>query len=187
MRTFDELETLWNAVPPAPRDRGSVRLLVVRRGPGVHDTPASVAVSVAGGVEGDRWAHGWRERDPERSAQVTLMNASVTELVAAGRQPLHEAGDNVLVDFDISAEHLPPGSRLRLGEVVLEVSEAPHTGCSKFAGRFGQDALRWANWRHWRERRLRGMNCRVVTGGTLHVGDEVERLIPSAAEPGGTT
>jgi MOSC domain-containing protein YiiM len=179
MRTFDELEALWQELPPAPRDRGTVRLLTIRREPGLHETPEHVAVTVDGGLEGDRWAHGWTERDPDREAQVTLMNATVTELVAAGRQPLHEAGDNILVDFDISVEHLPPGSRLRLGDVVLEVSETPHTGCSKFAGRFGQDALRWANWRYWRERRLRGLNCRVVTGGTVRVGDTVERISES--------
>lgn len=176
MRTFDELEALWSGLPPAPRETGSVRLLCVRTEPGVHETPESVVISVDGGLEGDRWAHGWRERDPGRDAQVTLMNAAVTELVAAGEQPLHEAGDNILVDFDISAEHLPPGTRLRIGEAVLEVTAMPHTGCSKFAGRFGQDALRWANWRHWRERRLRGVNCRVVTGGTVGVGDTIERF-----------
>ncbi len=176
MRTFDELEALWASTPPQPRDRGTVRLLSVRREPGVHETPTSVAVTVEGGLEGDRWAHGWRERDPDRQAQVTLMNAAVTELVAAGRQPLHEAGDNILVDFDISVDNLPAGTRLRVGDVLLEISEVPHTGCSKFAARFGQDALRWANWRHWRERRLRGFNARVVEPGTVRVGDAVERL-----------
>jgi MOSC domain-containing protein YiiM len=176
VRTFDELEALWAATPPAPREAGTVRLLCVRTEPGVHQTPNAVQVSVDGGLEGDRWAFGWRERDPDRDAQVTLMNAAVTELVAAGEQPLHEAGDNILVDFDISADHLPPGTRLRIGEAVLEITEMPHTGCSKFAARFGQDALRWANWRHWRERRLRGVNCRVISDGIVRVGDAVERL-----------
>lgn len=176
MRTFDELEAMWSELLPAPRERGSVRLVCVRREPGVHETPTAVEVTVDGGLEGDRWAHGWQERDPERLAQVTLMNAAVAELVAAGRQPLHEAGDNLLVDFDIGADNLPPGTRLRIGGAMFEVSQMPHTGCSKFAGRFGQDALRWANWRHWRERRLRGVNCTVVESGTVRVGDPVERL-----------
>ncbi len=176
MRTFDELEAMWTALPPQPRAGGSVRLLTIRRAPSVHETPEEVAVTVEGGLDGDRWALGWQERDPHREAQVTLMNATVAELVAAGLQELHEAGDNILVDFDISAEHLPPGTRLRVGEAILEISETPHTGCSKFAARFGQDALRWANWRHWRERRLRGVNARVVQDGTVRVGDSVERL-----------
>jgi hypothetical protein len=176
MRTFEELESAWASLPPAPRAAGSVRALCVRREPGVHDSPDAVQVGVQDGVAGDRWSFGWQARDPERTAQVTLMNAAVAELVAAGRHPLHEAGDNIVVDFDISAEHLPVGSRIRVGEAVLEVSEVPHTGCSKFAARFGQDALRWVNWRHWRARRLRGMNCRVVSGGTVRVGDVIERL-----------
>jgi MOSC domain-containing protein YiiM len=176
MRTFDELEALWAQTPPAPRERGSVRLLCIRLEPGVHETPVTVEVTLDGGLDGDRWANGWRERDPGRDAQVTLMNATVTELVAAGEQPLHEAGDNILVDFDVSVENLPPGARVRVGEAVLEITAVPHTGCSKFAGRFGQDALRWANWRHWRERRLRGVNCRVVGAGTVSIGDPVERL-----------
>ncbi|HEX2194958.1 MAG TPA: MOSC domain-containing protein [Candidatus Limnocylindria bacterium] len=176
MRTFDELEALWAAMPRPPRERGTVRLLCVRREPGVHETPQTVSVTVDGGLDGDRWALGWQRRDPQRDAQVTLMMAPVTELVAAGRRPLHEAGDNILVDFDIGADNLPPGARLRVGDALLEISEVPHTGCSKFAARFGQDALRWANWRHWRERRLRGVNARVVAGGTVRVGDPVERL-----------
>lgn len=175
MRTFEELEDLWSAAPPPPRERGSVRLLCVRREPGVHETPQQVQVSVESGLDGDRWSLAI-DRDPDRQSQVTLMNATVAELVAADEQPLHEAGDNILVDYDISLDNLPVGSRLRIGEVVLQVSETPHTGCSKFSGRFGQDALRWVNWRHWRERRLRGVNTSVVSGGLVSVGDEVVQI-----------
>jgi MOSC domain-containing protein YiiM len=173
MRTFDELEGLWAALPPPPRDRGAVRLLCVRVEPGVHETPDSVEITVDGGVVGDRWAAG---DEPHRHSQVTLMHAAVTELLAAGERPLHEAGDNILVDFDISADSLPPGSRVRIGQAVLQISSEPHTGCAKFAGRFGVDALRWTNSPRWPERRLRGVNCRVVEGGRVRLGDPVERL-----------
>jgi MOSC domain-containing protein YiiM len=180
MRTFDELETLWHRLPPPPRETGTVRLLCQRLGDGVHATPDAVEITTADGVIGDRWHVG---SDPEREAQVTLINATIAELVAAEEGDPHEAGDNIHVDFDLSAEHLPAGSRLRIGQAVLEVSATPHTGCSKFAGRFGQDALRWTNWRHWRERRLRGVNCRVLEGGTVRLGDPVVRLSapPTAA------
>jgi MOSC domain-containing protein YiiM len=175
MRTFDELEDLWAAAAPPPRDHGTVRLLCIRRAPSEHETPAAVEVTVEEGLVGDRWSRATNHA-PDPEAQVTLMMAGVAELVAAGEQPLHEAGDNILVDYDISVENLPAGSRLRIGEAVLEVSATPHTGCSKFSGRFGQDALRWVNWRHWRDRRLRGVNCRVISGGTVRLGDPVERL-----------
>jgi len=175
MRTFDELEELWTSVPPPPRDHGSVRLLCVRVAPGLHMTPEAVNVTVEQGLVGDRWA-ATPGKDPGRESQVTVMNAAVAELVAAGVQPLHEAGDNILVDLDIGFDNLPAGSRLRVGEAILEVTATPHAGCSKFSERFGQDALRWVNWRHWRERRLRGVNTRVVQAGRVRVGDEVIRL-----------
>jgi MOSC domain-containing protein YiiM len=181
MRTFDELEAMWSATPPQPRQEGSVRLLCVRRRAGVHDTPSMVQLTEEAGVVGDRWADGWRERDPQRLAQVTLMMATVSELVAAGRHPLDEAGDNILVDFDISADNLPAGTQLSIGDAILEVSTEPHTGCSKFAGRFGKDALRWTNSPRWPERRLRGLNTRVVRGGTVRVGDPIQRLPGSGA------
>ena len=175
MRTFDELEALWSAAAPPPRERGTVRLLCVRRAPSEHVTPEAVEVTVEEGLVGDRWSRA-TDHQPDPEAQVTLMMAGVAELVAAGEQPLHEAGDNILVDYDISVDNLPAGSRLRIGEAVLEVSVSPHTGCSKFSGRFGQDALRWVNWRYWRERRLRGVNCRVISSGTVRLGDSIERI-----------
>jgi MOSC domain-containing protein YiiM len=180
MRTFEELESLWAAAPPPPRDGGSVRLICLRVQPGVHETPTQAELSIEHGLVGDRWDMS-RERDPERESQVTVMNATAAELVAAGVQPLHEAGDNILVDLDIGFDNLPAGSRIRLGEAILEITATPHTGCSKFSERFGQDALRWVNWRHWRERRLRGVNTRVVQGGTVRVGDPVERLEADAS------
>src|SRR5918995_2574042 len=164
MRTFDELEQLWATVPSPPRDQGSVRLLCLRVAPGEHETPDEVGITVERGLVGDRWAAA-PEKDPDREAQVTVMNAAVAELVAAGAQPLHEAGDNILVDLDIGFDNLPTGSRLRIGEAVLEVTATPHAGCSKFSERFGQEALRWVNWRHWRESRPGGGNTRVVQSG----------------------
>ena len=176
MRTFDELEALWAATPPPPREAGSVRLLTVRREAGVHETPEAVEITVERGLDGDRWAYNWQERDPDRDAQVTLMNATVTELVAAGRQPLHEAGDNILVDFDISADHLPAGTRLRVGEATLEISAVPHTGCSKFSKRYGQEAREFTNNERGKAIHLRGRYAWTVVGGTIAVGDAVRKV-----------
>jgi MOSC domain-containing protein YiiM len=59
---------------------------------------------------------------------------------------------------------------------VLEVSEPPHTGCAKFAGRFGADALAWANGREGRLRRRRGMHARVLESGTVRQADAVRKI-----------
>jgi maleamate amidohydrolase len=163
-----ELEARWAAAEAAPRGRGSVRLICVRRGGEVHECPPRVLVTPERGVDGDRWVESDR-REPD--AQVTLMNVRVTELIR-GDQPLDLPGDNFQVDLDLSEEALPAGTRLRLGEAVLEVSALPHTGCKKFRERFGLEALTWVNGH--RDRRLRGMNCRVLERGWVAVGDPVE-------------
>jgi MOSC domain-containing protein YiiM len=74
-------------------------------------------------------------------------------------------------------DNLAHGARLRIGSVVLEVSAKPHRGCAKFAARFGADALRVVNSERGRAARLRGVNARVVTGGTARVGDAVEKIV----------
>jgi MOSC domain-containing protein YiiM len=164
MATTQDFEVRWTAVEPAPRGRGTVRLICVRVDEGVHETPEQVDVTVEDGVAGDRWATGRRDRD----AQVTLMNVRVAELIGG---PLDLPGDNFQVDLDLSEEALPVGTRLRIGSALLEVSPAPHTGCKKFRERFGLDALTWVN--DNRDRRLRGMNCRVLEAGAVAVGDSV--------------
>jgi MOSC domain-containing protein YiiM len=59
---------------------------------------------------------------------------------------------------------------------VIEFSEKPHTGCAKFSGRFGNDALRFVNSPVGRELRLRGANCRVVMPGVVRPGDAIRKL-----------
>ena len=170
-RTFEELESSWHAGPPAPRGRGTVVLICVRRAEGIHECPARVAVTPEAGVAGDRWSLP-ASRDPEN--QVTLMSARVAELVTGRHAPLHAAGDNFLVDLDLSEEALPAGRIVRLGTARLVVSAKPHAGCRKFLERFGGEALRWVNGIDRRPRRLRGVNCRVLEAGEVAVGDRVE-------------
>ena len=171
--TREELEQAWKTGPAPPTEHGVVRLLVVRTGGGAHETPDAVRVTAEGGIEGDRWS---AEKDPARDSQVTLMNARAVELLCGDSLPHHLPGDNFVVDFDVSEGALPAGSRVQLGEVVLETTAHPHLGCGKFRDRFGDAKVRWVNDKGHRERRLRGVNCRVVSGGRVSVGDAVSSL-----------
>lgn len=180
VQTMEQLEAAWAAGPPAPPAVGTVTLLCLRKGDGVHETPDAAEITARDGLRGDRWADRRAGSDPDGATAVTLINATVARLVAAGVQPLHEAGDNIHVDLDVSVEALPPGSRLRIGDAILRVSEEPHTGCSRFRDRFGLDALKWVSTPVGRARRLRGVNCSVVQPGMVRVGDRVEALEPGA-------
>jgi MOSC domain-containing protein YiiM len=173
MLTIDELESAWTAATPAPQERGTVRLICVRKSSGNHETPGEAEIGPGTGLVGDRWSDREPGRDPDGYSAVTLINATVAELLAAGRQPLDAAGDNLHVDLDIGIDALPPGTRLRVGTAVLRVSEEPHTGCSTFSGKFGLDALKWVSTPEGRRRRLRGVNCSVIEGGTVRIGDAV--------------
>lgn len=173
MRTYDQLEEAWAARTPAPRDEGMLRLICVRRGGGVHETPDAVEITAREGLRGDRWADRKPGSDPDGATAVTLINAHVAELVADGDHPLHAAGDNLVVDLDIGLDALPAGSRLAIGEAILRVSEQPHTGCATFSGKFGLDALKWVSTPEGRQRRLRGVNCSVERPGVVHVGDTI--------------
>ena len=77
--------------------------------------------------------------------QLTLMNARAAALIAGDRDRWPLAGDQLYVDLDLSGENLPAGTRLSIGTATVEVTDQPHTGCSKFAARFGRDALKFVN------------------------------------------
>jgi MOSC domain-containing protein YiiM len=86
------------------------------------------------------------------------------------------AGDQLLIDMDLSEESLPAGTQLAIGDAVIEITSEPHTGCAKFAARFGPDARRFVNSDAGKELKLRGINAKVVRSGSIVVGSAVVRL-----------
>ena len=167
VESADELERRWSTFPPEPRDGGTVRLVCLRAGNDVHHCPPSITVTPEDGAVGDRWAQG--SRAVER--QLTIMSARAAALVADDHAALHLAGDNILVDLDLSTDALPAGTRLAIGTAIVVVSAVPHTGCKKFVARFGSGALAWTQAHP--ARRLRGINAWVEQGGVISLGDPV--------------
>ncbi len=101
------------------------------------------------GLVGDSWIDRFSRHTPDGSPnpvmQLTLMNARAAALVAqtVDRWPL--AGDQLYVDLELGYDNLPAGTQLQVGTAVVEITEEPHTGCAKFAERFGMDAVRLVN------------------------------------------
>jgi MOSC domain-containing protein YiiM len=171
-RTLAELEAGFNSLPAAPKDLGVVSLIVRRRADGVRETLERALITPEEGVPGD----GWNRRPPRNpDAQLTVMRREVAQLIAAG-QPLTLFGDNLLVDLDLSAPNLPVGTRLRVGEAVVEMTSKPHNGCSKFEGRFGPDALGFVQMSATRDRNLRGVHWKVIEPGEVRVGSPIQVL-----------
>ena len=69
-----------------------------------------------------------------------------------------------------------PAAGLAIGSAVVEVTAVPHTGCKKFAQRFGVDAVKFVNTGVGKELHLRGINARVVQAGTIQAGDVVRKI-----------
>jgi hypothetical protein len=167
------------AVRSAPKDGTPILAIIRRPGGDLREMLTEGVLAVDAGLVGDDWvARGSRSTadgsaDPE--AQLTLMSTRVLAAIEPdpSRWPL--AGDQLLIDLDLALDNLPPGTKLLVGEAELEVSPKPHTGCAKFAARFGHDALRWISTPEGRDLRMRGMYVRVIRGGTVRVGDIVRK------------
>lgn len=179
-RSAEELDAGLAHIREAPLDGGELLLIVRRPREDEREVLDEGVIDIATGLEGDNWGPRGDPRSDDGKAnvlaQLTLMNSRVLELIAgpAERWPL--AGDQLYVDLDLSEDSLPAGSRLAVGEAVVEVTAKPHTGCSKFVHRFGPAAQRWVNSETGRQLRLRGVNTRVVKPGAIRVGDRVKKV-----------
>jgi len=161
----------YAALAAAPTESGRLRAIVRRleRG-GVRETPDAAELDTDLGLIGDAWS---RSRSRDRNMQLTVMRHDVATLIANG-QPLTLFGDNLFVDLDIGASNLPPGTRLRIGECIVEVTPEPHTGCKLFKQRFGFDALRFTALQELSGHNLRGIHLFVVEPGSVRVGDTID-------------
>lgn len=176
---METLEAGLDAVRAAPADDGRVELIVRRPEVDAREVVEEATLDLEDGLVGDNWhvKPSLKTGAPNPDAQLTVMNARVTALVAGEeRERWALAGDQLYVDLDLSYRNLPPGTRLHVGEAVIEVTAEPHRGCGKFSSRFGVEALKFVNSAVGRELNMRGINTRIVTGGVVRTGDPVVKV-----------
>ena len=173
-RTTAELEAGLPAILAAPRGTGTLELIVRRPSERQREILDVAELDPAAGLVGDRWSIPTPEKTPHPNRQITIMSSRVIELIAG--EDWAPAGDQLFVDLDLTEAHLPPGARLAIGQVVLEVTPDPHTGCKKFAERFGVDAVAWTKAPANTHLRLRGLHARVIAAGTIRRGDPITKL-----------
>jgi MOSC domain-containing protein YiiM len=177
----ERLETGLAEVLGAPADEGTLELIVRRPAENERELLDAGELDRDVGLVGDMWStrpsSHTSDGGPNPQAQLTVMNARAARLVAGdgGLERWAEAGDQLYVDLDISEANLPPGSRLTIGDTVIEVTADPHLGCGKFLKRFGVDAVKVFNSPDGRAARLRGLNARVIEPGVVRRGDRVAK------------
>jgi hypothetical protein len=177
--TTEELQAGFGALAPSPTDRGALELIVRRPRSGEREVVQNGELDPVEGLVGDDWSTRGSSRTPDGrpdpDCQLNIMNARVVALVAGDKRHWPIAGDQLFVDLDLSADNLPPGTRLTIGSAVIEVTPPPHTGCAKFVQRFGADATKFVNSEVGRRLHLRGINAKVVRRGAIQVGDVVDK------------
>ena len=177
-----ELEQGLAEVLESPHDSGRLEVIFVRPAEDERRALVEAQLSPEGGIDGDRWVRdSYYRLDDGRSdprCQVSLMNARFLRQIAGADDAMCLAGDNLIVDLDLGDENLPAGSQLAIGpDVVLEISDLAHNGCSKFAGRYGNDARGFANNQRGKAIHLRGRYARIVRGGNVTIGDQVRKRV----------
>ena len=178
--TTDQLEAGLEHILRSPANNGALLKIVQRPDVDRREVLPEGDLDVATGLVGDNWktrgSSSTADGAADPVAQLTIINSRLLALIAQSEQRWELSGDQLIVDLDLSVDNLPPGTRLSVGSAVLEVSKKPHTGCAKFAQRFGKDALRFISTPRGNGLRLRGVNTQVIQSGSVRVGDAVAKL-----------
>ena len=175
----EQLTERVSSLPPAPTNNGTVSSLVIRPETDAREAVSTIHVVPGQGIVGDNYVARGNSKTPDGKAhpeaQICVMNAPVLDVISDGdSEAALLAGDQLLVDFDLSTDNVPAGTRFSIGTATFEVANKPHNGCAKFANRFGMDAARFAN--SDKVQRYRGINVMVVTEGDVSVGDAITKL-----------
>lgn len=178
--TMEELAKSLDHILASPANAGALRMIVRRPAVDQRESLTGARLDIEEGLVGDNWKARGSRHMPDGAAdpdmQLNIMNARVAEAVARDPERMPLAGDQLYLDLDLSPENLPPGTKLALGDAVVEVTEPPHTGCKKFAARFGNDAIIFVNSGKGKKLNFRGINAKVVKSGDIRVGDIAQKI-----------
>ena len=175
-----DLEAGLDDIINSPKNQSVLDMIVSRPEEDAREVMELADLDVNVGLVGDTWQDRPSARSGDGKAhpdmQITIMNSRVANLVAQEKERWPLSGDQLFADIDLSADNMPPGTRISVGSAILVATDQPHTGCKKFAARFGADAFKFISSPVGKELQLRGINCKVVQNGEIKPGDSVRKL-----------
>lgn len=176
----EQLEAGLAHIEASPKDVGTLEMIVRRPQDDAREVLQAGELDLAVGLVGDNWLPRGSKHTQDGSAhpdmQLNIMNARAIALFAQTKERWSLAGDQFFVDFDLSEENAPAGTRLAVGDAIVEITPIPHNGCKKFAQRFGVEAVKFVNSPVGKSLHLRGVCARVVKAGIVREGDVVRKI-----------
>ncbi len=178
--SIEELEAGLDHIRQSPKDDGTLEMIVRRPQVNQREKLDEGTLDLTDGLLGDNWKIRGSSRMADGSAhpemQLNIMNARAIALFAQDKHRWQLSGDELFIDIDLTDENLPAGTKLALGEAIIQVTAEPHNGCKKFAERYGQDAVIFVNSPEGKKLHLRGINAKVIQGGKIQVGDKATKV-----------
>ena len=182
-KSIAELEHAMDNILQSPNETGSVELIVCRPDVNKRETLTSAELTIEKGLLGDNWKaneNKFSYYNNYQDAQLAIINSRVMSAIAEDKQQWPLAGDQFYVDFDLSANNIAPGTRLSLGNAIIEVTAEPHLPCSKFAKRFGKDAAAFVKSTNRPQLNLRGIYAKVISPGSVGLNSQIRKITASS-------
>lgn len=164
----------------APKDDAPIHSLCLRPGYGERAFPATLSLTRAEGISGERWlTTPWlklADGSPDPRIQISILPLRVMTLVWRDRENTPHPGDPIVADLDCSVTNLPPGTLIQAGSATLLVSGLFNAGCVKWKLRYGAAAKDFIDAPGHPDLRLRGVLCEVVQDGVVSLTDRLKIL-----------
>src|SRR5262245_27716802 len=109
-----ELEQGLAEVIASPTETGRLTAIFVRPATNERRSLESAVLTLDGGIDGDRWVtdsfYRLEDGKSDPRCQVSVMNDRFLRQIAVEQDAMCLAGDNLIVDLDLSEASLPAGS-----------------------------------------------------------------------------
>lgn len=178
--TRAELDAAMHEILAAPKTGAKVELLCRRPDRNQRDFTGSLTFTCDGGIEGDyEMDKPWlklSDGSPDPRIQVSIIPRRVLDLVWRDRENVNFPGDTIVADLNVTLDNMPVGTRLQVGDAVVEVSDVWNDGCAKWKARMGRPANDWVSAPEHERLRLRGILCSIVGDGTVRLGDTISKI-----------